>query len=170
MTGMVDEDAKRLLILAHELAGAFVDALFAGNAFPAEKLDLALRMGVQGQAQQFFVFVMLSLLLEKTRGAEAVNRSLAENLKGIFLGELLTARRAAKTVLKASDLDDPFAPYYDSFTRGASDPALSPFGIFAKRLAERHFPPERRRAAHERLFTLSAAYADRIAGILPGPR
>ncbi len=166
----MEEEAKRLLIMAHELAAAFVDSLFAENAFPAEKLDLALRMGIQGQTQQFLVFVMLSLLLEKRPGGEAANRALAENLKGIFLGELLTARRAAKTVLKASDLDDPFAVYYDSFANGAADPARSPFGILAKRLAERHFPSERRRAAYERIFALSAAYAERIAGVLPGPR
>ena len=59
----MEEEAKRLLIMAHELAAAFVDSLFAENAFPAEKLDLALRMGIQGQTQQFLVFVMLSLPL-----------------------------------------------------------------------------------------------------------
>lgn len=163
-------DAEELLILSHELAAAFVEALFADNAFPLERLDVAVRMGIQGQAQQFFVFVALSLLLERRSGGEPVNRELAENLKGIFLGELLTARRAAKNVLSASQMDDPFAPYYDSFARGASDASLGPFGIFARRVAERHFPAERRRSAHEKVFTLSAAYADRIAGALPGPR
>lgn len=161
-------DAGKLLILSHELAAAFVEALFAENAFPAERLDLALRMAIQGQSQQFFVFVMLSLLLERRSGGGPVHRELAEKLKGIFLGELLTARQAAKTVLNASQMDDPFAPYYDSFARGASDAGLSPFGILARRLADRHFPAERRRAAYERLFTLSAAYADRIADALPG--
>lgn len=133
---------------------------------------------VRRKALDLFVFVALSVLLEKRPGHGPGDRQTAEALKTAFAAQILETKRQARGMIaqtlkgaeaerllagiEAAAAEDPFAPYYDSFAKALGDPEQGPFGIFARSLAERHFEGARAKLAYERLFDLAASLSDRL--------
>jgi hypothetical protein len=168
--------AEALLKLAQKAANDLVEGLAVLCLLAAPQAE-ASRTLAREKARHLFLFVLLSVLLEGRPGQDPEDRDVAEALKAAFARQLVEDRRQAAQLLSkalkpgreellrrklAAAEPDPFAPYYDSFKKAASDPDNGPFAILARMLAKDHFETRERSAAYQRIYTLSVVLSDQL--------
>ncbi len=162
--------------LADAAAKRLVDGLVVAGYFAAKEAAPA-RLQVGEHARHLFLFVILSVLLEKREGKDAADALVAEKIKESFSLQLIGSRKALKAISKkalksaeAAELErkldqaaknDPFAPYYDSFGKMTTNPDHGPFGILARKLSDDFFAQDAS-AAYEKIFLLAATLSDEL--------
>lgn len=161
------ERAQQLLGLAGGAASRLARE-FSGQGGDSVKAPL-----VRQEAENLFLFVILSVLLEGRPGQDPQDRRIAEELKLGVARRILETKKQAKNLaertldkekafllsgrLNATAAEDPFSPYYDSFDKARRNPDHSPFSIFVGRLAAAHGLSD---SLCRRLLTLSLELAD----------
>jgi hypothetical protein len=169
--------AQQLLGLT-DRAAARLASSFSGDPTDPVKHHL-----IRQEAENLFLFVTLSVLLEGRPGQDLGDRSVAKEIKAALAARIMETKKQAKALaertlgeekahlfsgrLNEAAAEDPFAPYYDSFEKAKSDPSQIPFAVFARRVRQAHSLPA---SAEERLLSLSAELADELAEELHSPR
>lgn len=163
----VSERAQQLLRLAAGAASRLAREL-SGQDADSVKVPL-----VRQEAENLFLFVILSVLLEGRPGQAAEDRMVAAEIKTALAQRILETKKQAKKLaeraldkekaalfsghLNATAAQDPFSPYYDSFDKARRNPDHGPFPIFVDRLAAAHGLSG---SLCRRLLTLSIELAD----------
>jgi hypothetical protein len=162
-----DERAQQLLNLAAEAAGRLKQELGSQGG---DSLKAPL---VRQEAENLFLFVILSVLLEGRAGQASEDRAVAAEIQKALARRILETKKQARQLadrtldaekaalfgghLDAAAAEDPFSPYYDSFDKARRNQDNGPFSIFVDRLACEHGLPD---ALCRRLLTLSLELAD----------